>query len=56
MEKKEGIKEDILRLENELAELKGRMPAHSVPVAMLRELEDLEDAINVKKKELAERT
>ncbi|MGA1796071.1 MAG: hypothetical protein ACMUIL_09450 [bacterium] len=46
MENKEGIKEDILRLERELAELKARMPAHSVPVAMLQELEDLEDAIN----------
>lgn len=52
MEKKKGIKEEILRLEKEIEELKGRIPAHSVPVEMLQELEDLEDELDLKKREL----
>ena len=52
MENEKEIKEDILRLERKIAELKGRMPAHSVPVAMIQELEDLEEALDSKKKAL----
>jgi hypothetical protein len=34
--------EAVKRLEQQIAELKGRWPAHSVPPAMWEELEDLE--------------
>jgi len=35
----------IAELEAEIAELKARMPKHSVPPAMIIELEDLEDEL-----------
>lgn len=38
-------KEEIARLEKEIAELKARLPKHSVPPAMLMELEELEDEL-----------
>jgi hypothetical protein len=41
---KEG-RERIAQLETEIAELKARMPKHSVPPAMIIELEDLEDEL-----------
>jgi uncharacterized small protein (DUF1192 family) len=36
-------KERVAQLEKEIAELKARLPKHSVPAAMIIELEDLED-------------
>jgi len=36
-------KERIAELEWQLAELKRRLPAHSIPPAMMLELEELED-------------
>jgi hypothetical protein len=38
-------RERILHLETEIAELKARLPKHSVPAAMIIELEDLEDEL-----------
>jgi uncharacterized protein YceH (UPF0502 family) len=38
-------KERIAQLEKEIAELKARLPKHSVPAAMIIELEDLEEEI-----------
>ena len=38
-------RERILQLENEIAELKARLPKHSVPTTMIIELEDLEDEL-----------
>ncbi len=38
-------KERIAQLEKEIQELKARLPAHSVPAAMIIELEDLEDEL-----------
>jgi hypothetical protein len=35
----------IAQLESEIAELQARLPKHSVPPAMLMELEDLEDEL-----------
>ena len=35
----------IKELEEKIAELKKRWPAHSVPPSMLQELDDLEDAL-----------
>ena len=37
--------EEIARLEKKIAELKARLPKHSVPPAMLMELEELEDEL-----------
>ena len=35
----------IIKLENKIKELKDRLPAHSVPVSMMLELEDLEEEL-----------
>ena len=53
MEDKKDFKEEILALEKKIKELKTRMPAHSVPVEMMQELEDLEDELSTKKKKLS---
>ena len=45
-EKKERIRE----LERQIADLKGRMPAHSVKPAMLQQLEELEKELKEAKK------
>jgi hypothetical protein len=37
--------EQIARLEKEIAEMEARLPKHSVPPAMLMELEELEDEL-----------
>ena len=47
-----GLKEEILVIEKKIEELKKRMPAHSVPIDMMQELEDLEDELNAKKEKL----
>ena len=47
-----GFKKEILALEKKIEELKKRMPAHSIPIEMMQELEDLEDELNAKKKKL----
>ncbi|MFC1998588.1 histidine kinase [Chloroflexota bacterium] len=41
----------ILDLEKEIAELKNRMPAHSVPNHMMQRLIELEDELEQLKKE-----
>ncbi len=38
-------KERITQLEKQITELKARLPKHSVPAAMIIELEDLEDEL-----------
>ena len=38
-------RERMSQLEREIAELQARMPKHSVPPAMIIELEDLEDEL-----------
>ncbi len=38
-------KERIKELERQIAELKSRWPAHSVPPAMFRQFEDLEEEL-----------
>ena len=45
-----GLKEEILAIEKKIEELKKRMPAHSIPIEMMQELEDLEDELSAKKK------
>lgn len=46
----------IRQLEERIAELKRRWPAHSVPPTMLRQLEDLEEELVRELKKAAERT
>lgn len=41
--------ERIAQLEKEIAELKARLPKHSVPAAMIIELEDLEEELEMQK-------
>ena len=41
--------ERIAQLEKEIANLKARLPKHSVPAAMIIELEDLEDELEALK-------
>jgi hypothetical protein len=41
--------ERITQLETEIAELEARLPKHSVPTAMIIELEDLEDELEILK-------
>ena len=43
----------IKELEEKIAELKKRWPAHSVPPAMLQELDDLEEALALALKKLS---
>ena len=38
-------REKLAELENRLAELEARLPAHSVPASMMIELEELEEAL-----------
>ena len=52
METEKGFKEEIEALEKKIEELKKRMPAHSIPIEMMQELEDLEDELTAKKKKL----
>lgn len=41
--------ERTAQLEKEIAELKARLPKHSVPAAMIIELEDLEEELELHK-------
>jgi len=44
----------LQKLEERLADLRARLPKHSVPAAMLIELEELEEEIARLRRELAE--
>jgi len=52
MDNTEKLKDEIVVLERKIQELKRKMPAHSTPVNMMQDLEDLEDELDKKKKEL----
>ena len=45
MENNEDRRRKIAELESRIDSLKMRMPAHSVPVSMMQELEDLEEEL-----------
>ena len=47
--------EKIREIEEKLADLKGRWPAHSVPPSMWMQLEELEDELEAAKKEQADK-
>ena len=46
--------ERIEELEKQIAELKRRWPAHSVPPAMLQQLDELEEALERERREASE--
>ena len=46
--------ERIRELEKQIAELKQRWPAHSVPAAMLQQLDDLEEELEREQKKASE--
>jgi hypothetical protein len=46
--------ERVRQIEEAIADLKGRWPAHSVPPHMWQELEDLEEQLEQAKKEAGE--
>lgn len=39
------LQNEIAQLEKQIADLKRRLPAHSIPPAMIAELDDLEDKL-----------
>lgn len=43
------VREQIAKLEVQIEELKARLPKHSVPPAMILELEELEDELETLK-------
>jgi hypothetical protein len=49
-------RERIAQLEKEIAELNARLPRHSVPAAMIIELEDLEDELEALKAQASDDT
>ncbi|SMB99858.1 putative two-component sensor histidine kinase/response regulator hybrid protein [Thermanaeromonas toyohensis ToBE] len=52
---KNQLQNEIRRLEEAIADLKKRWPAHSVKVEMVKELEDLEEKLSrLQKKEKGE--
>lgn len=53
MDNTEKLKEEIVTLEKKIEEMKRKMPAHSTPVIMMQDLEDLEDELDKKKKEFS---
>ena len=46
-------KQQIAALEARLADLKARLPAHSIPPAMIVELDDLDEALALARRQLA---
>ncbi len=51
---KEGAATQINELEQQIADLKARLPKHSTPPAMLIELEELEERLEQAQKEKAQ--
>ena len=48
------LEKEITALEARLADLNARLPAHSIPPAMMAELDDIEEQLNQAKSSLAE--
>jgi hypothetical protein len=46
-----AARKSIQRIEQEIAELKARMPAHSVKPSMVQQLEELEERLDAARKE-----
>jgi capsule polysaccharide export protein KpsE/RkpR len=48
------LEKEIVILQARLDDLKARLPAHSIPPAMMAELDEIEDQLERAKKQLAE--
>ena len=48
------LEKEITALEARLADLNSRLPAHSIPPAMMAELDDIEEQLNQAKSSLAD--
>jgi len=48
------LEKEITALEARLADLNARLPAHSIPPAMMAELDDIEEQLTQAKSSLAE--
>ena len=49
-----GLEKEIAVLEARLADLKARLPAHSIPPAMMAELDEIEEQLDQAKSRQAE--
>ena len=49
----EALQQQIVTLEARLADLKARLPAHSIPPAMVAELDELDEALQAARARLA---
>jgi hypothetical protein len=53
MDEKERLLQLIAALEAQLADLKKRLPAHSIPPAMIIELDQIDEQLNTARQQLA---
>lgn len=53
MDEKQRLQLHIAALEAQIADLKSRLPAHSIPPAMLLELDQLDEQLNAARQQLA---
>lgn len=56
MDEKQRLLQRIAALEAQLADLKKRLPAHSIPPALLLELDRLDEQLSIARQELAHLT
>jgi hypothetical protein len=49
---RDEIEQEIAELESRLADLRARLPAHSIPPSMIIEMDEIEDRITAAKKRL----
>lgn len=54
MDERQSLIQTITELEARLADLKKRLPAHSIPPAMIAELDELDEALAEARLRLAE--
>lgn len=54
MDERQRLLQLIAALEAQLADLKHRLPAHSIPAAMLLELDQLDEQLSAARKQLAQ--
>ena len=53
MDEKQRLQLHISALEAQIADLSGRLPAHSIPPAMILELDQLDEQLNAARQQLA---
>jgi len=52
MKNREKLLREVAELEKKVKDLESRIPPHSIPVDLLQELEDAEEELDRRKKEL----